>query len=584
MLDDTYHFLKKYGLKGNHNTTYESVENGTTLTNGDFESHLIRPYVFVWSAGDEEGVSRLASAYQSYLLTATDSECYLRALASTLSKNRTLLPWRTFAIASSLHELLEKMISLPRSIHAKPDRQLGYVFTGQGANWLGMGSELLTYPVFRHSIESARAYLGKLESSTKLACDARNVRKTCLQLIFGSSSQNLDINDPQYSQPACTILQVALVDLLHSFNIKPSVVVGHSSGEIAAAYAAGAINCESAWKLAYYRGVYSSSLYSTRKPSGGMIAAALSRDMAQSYIDRVIKGRTSDILCVACINSPNNVTISGDPDCISLLKNLLDEKGIFNRRLPVPVAYHSSQMEKIAITYEQSIGLLERQTEAYQTIPIISTVTGGVIDPNALLEPAYWVRNLVSPVQFVDAIKVCCAVPRSGVAKKIDLSHRSLIGVTDLIEIGPHSALKAPIRETLISNGRENSISYTATLFRNTCGRRSIMEAMGTLHCLDYAVDITRINNMGNDENIDPPPVLPLLPEYPFNHTKKYWSESRISKNIRFRKHGMNDFLGSPVADWNPLEPRWRWFITSSPTGHSAWVGDHKVLIPHAIS
>lgn len=162
-------------------------------------------------------------------------------------------------------------------------------------------------------------------------------------------------------------------------------------------------------------------------------------------------------------------------------------------------------------------------------------------------------------------------------AKKIDLSHRNIIHTTSLIEIGPHSTLKSSILETLESIGRDQAVSYTAALIRYKCGKRSIMEALCMLHCFNCTVDISGLNSSGDEESSEPP-VLPTLPEYPFNHTTTYWSESRISQNARFRKHGMNEFLGSPVADWNPLEPRRRWFITSSPTGSCAWVGDHKII------
>jgi acyl transferase domain-containing protein len=543
----------------------------------DIDLQTSEPHVFVWSAGDSDGIARLFSAYRSHFRAVADSEDYVRALASTLFRKRTLLSWRAFATASSVKELMEKMDRPLSSIQSNPDRKLAFVFTGQGANWLGMGKELWAYPVFRECVEQAKLYLERLQDSTNLDTISPKPSDVCLALLSGNSTESVDINAPQYSQPACTILQVALVDLLHSFGVKPAMVVGHSSGEIAAAYATGVMSRESAWRLAYYRGIFSSTLYHPEKPSGSMLAVAVSHDSALMYVDHVLKERGSGALHVACINSPNNVTFSGDPHCIQSLKKLLDEEGIFNRKLPVPVAYHSPQMRKIAAEYENYIGLLEPQRQAFRTSPMISTVTGHVVSADTLLSPSYWVHNLVSPVKFADALKRCCAVPPTRVAKKIDLSHRNFINATGLIEIGPHSTLKAPIRETLVSIGCDEAVSYTAALVRNRCGKRSLMEAMGMLHCRGYSVDIFCLNSSG-DKGYPEPPVLPSLPEYPFNHTNTYWSESRISRNIRFRKHGMNEFLGSPVSDWNPLEPRWRWFLTSSPTASCAWVGDHKVI------
>lgn len=135
------------------------------------------------------------------------------------------------------------------------------------------------------------------------------------QTSIGDFIENLesecDINEAQFSQPVCTVLQIALVDLLRSFGVTPLVVLGHSSGEIAAACAANGISRESAWKLAYYRGVPSSDLGQMGKVPGAMISAVVRPDAAQLYIDQIVQKSKTDVLCVACINSPSNVTVSG---------------------------------------------------------------------------------------------------------------------------------------------------------------------------------------------------------------------------------------------------------------------------------
>lgn len=397
-----------------------------------------------------------------------------------------------------------------------------------------------------------------------------------LETFFENSEYKFDIHDPQFSQPVCTALQVALVDFLRSINIKPSVVLGHSSGEIAAAYAANAISRESAWKLAYFRGVLSSTLSHSDESSGSMISVALSRDKASLYIDRVSQQAPSNVLCVACINSQSNVTISGSSFSVQRLKVALDEDGISNRVLAVPVAYHSPHMVKIASSYEQSIGSLTRGDEKNQSIPMISSVTGHFIVADELLRPSYWVDNMVSPVEFASAVKTCSTIPGATMSKKIDLSHRNAIQITDLLEIGPHSTLRSPIRETISAISRVREISYASVLIRHKSAIRTMMEAMGRLLCSGYPVDVASLNNpKGGTKNL--PFTLPSLPQYPFDHSKTYWNESRVSRNIRFRKHGINCFLGAPVADWNPLEPRWRHFWSSSMTASCVWVRDHKV-------
>ena len=142
------------------------------------------------------------------------------------------------------------------------------------------------------------------------------------------------INDPEFSQPLCTALQVALIELLASWSISPNAVVAHSSGEIAAAFAVGAISRESAWMLAYHRGMLSSILAHSAKASrGGMLSVALGPEQALDYIARVDKLPLVGSLTVACLNSPTNVTISGSMEKIDAMKEMLDAESIFSRKL-----------------------------------------------------------------------------------------------------------------------------------------------------------------------------------------------------------------------------------------------------------
>lgn len=140
-----------------------------------------------------------------------------------------------------------------------------------------------------------------------------------------------DMEIPELAQPLCTALQVGIVEVLRSWNIRPSAVVGHSSGEIAAAYAAGAITAEDAIKIAYFRGQVSKTL----KTEGGMAAVGLSRDIVAEYLE--------DGVIIACENSPESVTISGDKPLVTKVLARISEArpGALCRVLRVTVAYHS---------------------------------------------------------------------------------------------------------------------------------------------------------------------------------------------------------------------------------------------------
>ncbi|EPS35535.1 hypothetical protein H072_11029 [Dactylellina haptotyla CBS 200.50] len=155
------------------------------------------------------------------------------------------------------------------------------------------------------------------------------------------------VTDPKYSQPACTAIQIALVLLLESWGIMPEAVVGHSSGEIAAAFAAGFISLAQAITIAYYRGyVVDGNAF-----DGAMIAAGLSEEEADSMIEELhLVGQ----IRVACINSPTSVTISGDNSAIDIILQELQKKNLFGRKLQTQGrAYHSHHMLQFGDKYEE---------------------------------------------------------------------------------------------------------------------------------------------------------------------------------------------------------------------------------------
>lgn len=306
------------------------------------------------------------------------------------------------------------------------------------------------------------------------------------------------INESLVSQTACTALQIALADLLASWGIRPQKVIGHSSGEIAAAYAAGILRTESALKAAYFRGLHS-SLLQTKLPSvdGAMMAVGLSEKDADAYIEALDPafGRAS----VACINSPTNVTVSGDRPALVELGEAMRKDRVVARLLKVSTAYHSHHMKAVADDYEQSLAGMEvlAPTDA---VEMISTVTGRSVTPSDFLGPKYWRENMVSPVRFNDGLQA---------------------------------------------------------LFTKGC----------------RTVDLYEVNAPEGLQTIQPQVVVDL-PPYFWNHSKTHWAESRLSLEHRFRRHARTDFLGYPVSDWNPMEPRWRNLVRLR---EQPWIKGHVV-------
>jgi NADPH:quinone reductase-like Zn-dependent oxidoreductase/acyl transferase domain-containing protein len=361
----------------------------------------------------------------------------------------------------------------------------------------------------------------------------------------------LDPNDLTLTLPLVTVLQVAIVDLLFSWNIKPRCVVGHSSGEIAAAYASGKLGRRAAWKTAYVRGVVAAKLSGKK---GGMLAVALSPTRAKEFIrDYESAGK----LAIACYNSPSNQTISGDVDAIDALKATLEKEGIFAHKLNVFNAYHSSHMLAGAEEYTALLGDLRSDDKipGWSDISMISSVTGLPLTSKQLELPSYWTNNLTSPVQFTSALLVMCE--KSGVA------------FDDLIEIGPHSTLRSAINETLqdsISGGH----SYHPTMKRKEASATPILTTAGSLWCRGYPVRLDVVNE------VEPMSARLLidLPPYKFNHETSFLLESRLSSNYRFRQYPRMDLVGAPVPDWDPDHPKWRHFFRVKEV---PWAAEHKI-------
>ena len=300
------------------------------------------------------------------------------------------------------------------------------------------------------------------------------------------------------------------------------------------------------------------------------MAVGLSAAEVQGYLEEVTNHFGEVGIAVGCINSPKNVTITGRGDQIDMLKDLMNENNIFARKLLVNVAYHSRYLESIAAEYLDLMGELSSQ-HLTETPTMISSVTADIITVEELCQGHYWVQNLLSPVRFSEALARACVPPAQARRKTVNESTRPQIN--DLVEIGPHCALQAPIKETLKALTKAKPIEYSSALVRFVSATESLLEALGRLNCGGHSIDLSEINKQGSTSPCSLEMVADL-PEYPFDHSCSYWRESRLSQGYRFRKEPRNDFLGIPVPDWNPLEARWRHKIKLA---DSPWLQDHKV-------
>ncbi|KAH8885672.1 ketoacyl-synt-domain-containing protein [Thozetella sp. PMI_491] len=539
ILDDARSHIEQSGLAVHHNVTSLTE---TLILPSHCPSEPPRPYLFMYSAKDKGTLQKVMESHIPYVEANLSSPTFLHDYEHTLYFRRSQLLWSYGITASSPSDLLQKMSreidpsQIIRTSRGKPTK-FAYIFCGQGAQWIGMGKHLMGYSIFRKSIMDAARYMGDLYPGLDLL------------RLMSETDLGDEINLPQHAQPATTALQVALVEQLQSLGISPAAVVGHSSGEIAAAFAAGYVTREQAWSLALHRGMCAAKLSDSSEFVGGMLAVALSQSKADEYISLVTPGK----VCVACINSPSLVTLSGDREQIMLLKGIFDQDHVFNRLLAGTTAYHSYHMYQVAERYRALIAASMLQPAWNQaSATMYSSLTGALISRDQLGSD-YWVQNMVRPVEFEKAVS--CMLKETSPDFCIEVSPRPVWAraLTDI--------------ETAVYPQTQNRFTYIS-LSQPSEASDSIMSLPRLLWTRGCPADIT-------SHFSSVPKCLPDLPPYSWNHSKSYLYESHISKQLRFRQFGRLDFIGAPTNDSiMPIAPKWRGFFR---VAENPWLMDHKV-------
>ncbi|KAI0879040.1 hypothetical protein GGS24DRAFT_486779 [Hypoxylon argillaceum] len=507
-----------------------------------------QPRVFVLSAPEQEAITRQRSAYGNYLKGInSSSSSVMNHLAYTLAKRRSTFQWRHAVVASSVSDLLSSWADENlEPAKAMAPCNVSFVFTGQGAQWYAMGRELAAYEVFAASVNKSAVVISALGSEWN-----------AWRELFAPESESR-VNQAEYAQPLCTVLQVALVDLLTHWGVKPHAVVGHSSGEIAAAYAAGVLSREHCLKIAYHRGRVSNQARE-KHPDGTMMAVGLSAEEAQQYLTE-----TGDTVVVACVNSPASITLSGNKAALLDLQTTFNQQNIFCRLLQVENAYHSPQMRSVAEEYRNSIADITPVDQS--STQFYSSVDGHRI-PTARLTADYWVTNLCSPVQFVAALE---DMLYANLEKKSLKSKSQATGI--LLEIGPHSALGGPIKQFKSAHKEVDYIGYQSVLSRGQNAALTALRTVAWLWTKGVPVDLNKVNN--RNEISAQGVVLADLPSYSWNHSTSYWHEARASRNHRFPEFTRHDIIGSRIDNYNPLEPVWRNHLQVS---ELPWLRDHQI-------
>lgn len=457
-----------------------------------------RPILLPLSAIDEERLKLLAATYRS-LLAGGGAD--LRDVVTTASLRRDHLIHRLAAAGRRPEDLVAALDAYldgsrppfcPVGV-ADDDRptRIAFVFSGQGTQWWGMGRGLFAaYPAYRNTLRRCDAVVRELAGWSLLE-----------ELAADEATSKM--HDTAIAQVAICSLQIGLASTLRAWGLEPWAVVGHSVGEIAAAHAAGTLDLEDALTVAFHRGRLMG------RHSGGAMASAI-LDPAQAEAEcRAFPG-----VCVAAVNGPTSVTLAGPRDGLRALTEHLTTQGIGCRPLNVRYAFHSAAMDPVR---EPLLEALHEIAPRAPRHPMVSTVTGGVLDAGQPTD-SYWWNNVRHSVRFRDAVE-----------QLLDL------GCTHVVELGAHPALIADTKK--IARARVARCAVLPTLRRGE----------------DEALALTALAGELYVNGVEPAwqAILPdggrciSLPTYPWVR-EPYWRETAASLGARLPAT-TDPLLGTPV-------------------------------------
>ncbi|KAE8858945.1 hypothetical protein PTNB73_08425 [Pyrenophora teres f. teres] len=513
-----------------------------------------------FSAASASALRQSMLDIQAYLVDHEDTN--IRDLAHTLNSRRSTLAFRKTLsgeraedVVATIEELLsgEGSDGLNTRYPDVTTPSILGVFTGQGAQWPTMGAILIQKPPF------VAARLAELDTALSSLPPTDRPDWTLRQQLTAPQSCSR-LSEAAIAQPLCTAVQIVLVDLLKAAGTPLRAVVGHSSGEIGAAYAAGFLSSGDALRIAYYRGFYAKQAQSPSGAKGAMMAVGTTYEDAADFCSlEEFEGRIQ----VAAQNSPTSVTLSGDEEVINEALPVLQDEGKFARKLQVDTAYHSRHMFACAEQYRDALTRCDIRIRPGNDIIWLSSVLPGRCMTAALLEdlgPNYWVDNMTNSVQFAPAVTT--ATENHG---PFDV----------VIEIGPHPALKAPCLDSIRLKA-DHDPPYTGLLGRFKDDVTEFKKALGFVwtHLGPKSVAFDRLESVLCG-SLAPPTPLSDLPTYPFDHNRSYGALTRYSGGHLVPLEAPNPLLGRRLVESETTDQiSWRNVLSSS---EISWLQGHAL-------
>nr|AQW44888.1 polyketide synthase [Corallococcus coralloides] len=471
-----YAAVSSFGMSGTN--AHAILEEAPAVASPSLSAEdVAQPLVL--SARGEGALRVLAGAYRQFLTDARGESLSLRDIAYTAALRRGHHDHRLAVAGRSKAEVAEQLRAyldgvapahLTTGVVPRKPGRVAFVFGGQGSQWQGMGRDLLARDA---------TFAAALKE-----CDALLAPHTGFSIIEALEAEGTAsrLDETQVAQPAIFAIQVALAAMWRSLGVVPEAVVGHSVGEVAAAHVAGALSLAEAARLVAHRG----RLMQRVTGQGRMAAVELTLEEARSEV-----ARFGERLSVGAINDARSVVLSGEPAALAEVLEGLKARGVSTRDLGVDYAFHSHQMVPLQA---ELVSLLGRVETRPTTLPMFSTVTGAVIEGQAL-DAAYWASNMREAVRFADATSAL-----------LDEGYRLFV------ELGPQPALGRYVSQALSRRTLEGTALPSMRKGRD--GRTVVLGALGGLHAWGFPVDWTRVFPSGGR--------VVSLPAYPWQRAR-YW-------------------------------------------------------------
>ncbi|QMU69834.1 type I polyketide synthase [Streptacidiphilus sp. P02-A3a] len=434
--------------------------------------------VVPWLLSARSGTGLAAQAERLASFVGPRPELDPADIGRSLAESRANLPQRAVVVGADRDELLAGLAGLAATAGEPPAAaagslgKLGFVFTGQGAQRLGMGRELYAaYPVFATAFDTACAGLEQ-----HLGQPGRS-----LSAVLWGDAELLD--QTMWAQAGLFAVEVALFRLLESWGVTPDAVAGHSIGELAAAHVAGVWSLADACAVVAARGRLMQAL-----PTGGaMLAVQASEEEVRPLLD------ASEGVGLAAVNGPAAVVLSGPAGAVAALREQFEAQQLRVRNLRVSHAFHSSLMEPMLAEFAQVTASVTYQRP---NIVLVSTVTGQPVT-DEVTDPGYWVRQVREPVRFADAVTALRARE-----------------VRTFVELGPDGVLSGLGAQSATAD-EASAEAWLPTQRRDRAEALTLVSALGQLHARGGAVDWTRFYEGSGARRVD-------LPTYAFDR-QRFW-------------------------------------------------------------